>query len=197
MESHLLNILHSLQSLGPWGVFLIYILASACFISLPVLALTAGAMFGACTGFFIFSFATAISSGLIFWASRRFSRGWIHRHVEKNKKVRAIDDAVGEAGWKMVALLRFTAIFPYSVMNYGLGLSKIPFWHYFLATWIAMIPGALLQAYMGAAVGELLFEGQKPQPSAFEWALVITGILASITIGVYASGKVKKILAES
>jgi uncharacterized membrane protein YdjX (TVP38/TMEM64 family) len=153
-------------------------------------------MFGTCAGFLIFSFSTAVSSAMVFWASRRFHRGWIYQHVEANKKVRAIDDAVGEAGWKMVALLRFTAIFPYSVMNYGLGLSKIPFWPYFLSTWIAMIPGALLQAYIGSHLGALLFEGVKPKHSVLEWLLFAAGILASLVVGIYATRKVKKILHE-
>ena len=43
-------------------------------------------------------------------------------------------------GGKMVGLLRLTFILPLNVMNYGLGLSKIPFFYYLLATWLFMMP---------------------------------------------------------
>ncbi len=191
---YLLNGLQSLGALGPWIVFLIYIAAASLFISLPVLALAAGAMFGTWVGFLVFSLSSAVSAALMFYAARHFTRGWIHQKAEQSPRIHAVDDAVAKGGWRMVVLLRFTAILPYAVMNYGLGLSKISFREYLLATWAAMIPGALLQAYLGDKAGEMLFNGQKPQANIFEWVLLIVGIIASLILGIYATKRIKHIL---
>ena len=192
-EPYVLNALSGLGSLGPWLLIPICI-AAALIIPIGILGLAVGAMFGASFGFLLISFSSAVSAALAFLAGRYFTRGWVIKKIEASPKVRAVDDAVTQGGWKIVALLRQTAILPFSVMNYGLGLSKIPFRDYILATWLSMMPGCLLYAYLGSLAGVMVFEGRQPQKTALEWAFFAFGLAVTIGIGVLATQRVRKIL---
>ena len=190
------SILQFLTALGPWAVGAIYTAAMCFFISMFVLGLGAGMMFGAATGFWLFSTAATIAAGIMFLYGRHRSRGWMSQKIEKNPKVRAIDKVVNEGEWKMVAMLRLTSVVPFTAMNYGLGLSKIPFWPYFFATWIGMMPGSYLLAHVGALTAEMALRGEKPQKSALEWAFFALSVAITIGISVYASLRMRKILSN-
>lgn len=194
LQFHLLNALHSLGVFGPWAMIPIYAVAITLFIPIPILGFAAGAMFGVWLGFLVLTFSTMISAGLVFMAGRHFTRGWVYKKIEASPKVHAVDDAVTKGGWKMVALLRQTSVLPFSVMNYGLGLSKIPFWDYMAATGLSMMPGSLLYAYSGHLAGEIFFNGHKPQRTILEWVFLAVGIVFTIGTGLYATKRVKKIL---
>ena len=96
----------------------------------------------------------------------------------------------------MVGLLRLTAIVPFTVMNYGLGLSKIRFKHYILASWIGMIPGTLLNVYLGSLAGTLVLQEKNRQKYWIEWVFFALGIVVTLGMGIYATSKVKRALNE-
>ena len=82
------------------------------------------------------------------WAPRRrFSwaatwRGMPSRgKIERNEKFAAIDRAVADEGWKIVLLTRLSPVFPFTLLNYAFGLTRVRLSHYVLASWIGMIPG--------------------------------------------------------
>ena len=77
-----------------------------------------------------------------------------------NPKFAAIDEAVAREGFKIVFLLRLSPVFPFNLLNYALGLTKIPFWKYALASALGMIPGGLTYVYLGSAAGSLAQIGQ-------------------------------------
>ena len=51
-------------------------------------------------------------------------------------------------------------VFPFNLLNYALGLTRIPFVAYLLATWIFMLPGALAYTWLGHAGREALSGGE-------------------------------------
>ena len=53
----------------------------------------------------------------------------------------AIDEAISEGGWKIVAMLRLSPAIPFNLQNYLYGLTDIRFWTCVLTSWVAMIPG--------------------------------------------------------
>ena len=59
-----------------------------------------------------------------------------------------LDKAVGEQGAVVVLLTRLSPIFPFSLLNYGLGLTQVKLSHYVLASWLGMIPGTVLYVYL-------------------------------------------------
>ena len=191
---YLLSFLRNLAVLGPWGIVPIYVVSITFFVPLAILGLAAGATFGFPTGFLVNLFSSTISAGLVFLAGRYFTRGWVFKKIEANPKIRAVDEAVTNGGWKMVVLVRLAGVFPYSVTNYILGLSKIPFRDYILATWFLMMPTSLLYAYLGSLGGEIIFEGHAPQKTTLEWVFFAISFIATIALGIYATKRVKKIL---
>jgi hypothetical protein len=78
-------------------------------------------------------------------------REWVARKVSGNPKFNAIDEAVGREGFKIVFLLRLSPVFPFNLLNYSLGLTKVSFKHYALASMIGMLPGGLMYVYFGSA----------------------------------------------
>ena len=192
-------IFEGLKGLGPWVVFPIYTVALSCFLSVGILGLASGMMFGTFIGFLVFSFSTTLSAALVFLAARHFSgvRVRLQKKIETSARLGKIDDVVTVGGWKMVALLRQTSVVPFTAMNYILGLSKIPFWHYIVATWLAMMPGCLMLVYLGAVGGEMIFEGRPPKKSILEWVFLGVGIVVTLSISVYATKRVRKILRET
>ena len=193
------EIFHSVKDLGPWTVFPIYTAALSCFIHVGLLGLAAGAMFGFLTGFLIFLNALTLSAGLVFLAARHFAgvRTRLMKKINSSPRLGKIDDAVTEGGWKMVLLLRQTAVVPFAAMNYILGLSKIPFRDYILATWFGMVPGSLMLAYLGSIGGEMMFEDHRLKKSPLEWVFSILGIVVTVGISLYATKRVRKILRET
>jgi len=49
---------------------------------------------------------------------------------------------------------------PDHLLNYALGLTRIPFWHYLLATYLCMLPGAIAYTYLGYAGREAVAGGE-------------------------------------
>lgn len=191
------EILNGIMGFGvfaPWIFSLVYILGASCFFPTALLALAAGALFGLPGGFALALACSLFSASVAFLAGKHLSRRSILKYVETSEKVRAVDEAVERRGWKLILLLRLSAILPYVVLNYGLGLSKIRFKHYFFASLIGMIPGTLLYVYLGSLAGRMAFEREAVQKIPLEWALASLGLAATIVMGFYAASVVQKAL---
>jgi len=193
---HTFNMLEGLGIFGSLVFVPLYILGTLIFVPNPIMALAAGALFGIPAGFLIVSTSSTLSAAGVFLAGRSLSRKWILKKIALNEKTRKLDDAVTHEGWKMVALLRQTAILPFSIMNYALGLSKITFKKYILASWIGMMPGQILYVYLGSIAGEMVFEGHQRQKTITEWVFFALGLIVTIGMGIYAAKRVKKILGD-
>jgi rhodanese-related sulfurtransferase len=66
-------------------------------------------------------------------------------------KLDRIIGGVEDEGWRFVAFTRLVPLFPFNLLNYALGLTRIPLLHYTLATAVCMVPGALAYTYLGYA----------------------------------------------
>ena len=146
------------QGLGLWGpVFVVafYILASVLFLPGSILTLGAGFLFKVVGGTITVSIGSTLGACAAFWVGRTVARNWIAAKVAENKKFTAIDEAVAEQGFKIVLLTRLSPVFPFNLLNYAFGLTKIEFWKYALASWIGMIPGTIMYVYFGAGLRSL------------------------------------------
>ncbi len=191
---HALKIMESLGPFGPLVFVPLFILATTLFFPGALLVLAAGALFGVPLGFALVSVSCVLSAGMVFLAGRHLSRGWILKKVASHKKIKALDDAVAEKGWRMVFLLRLTSVLPFPLLNYALGLSKIRFKEYILASWIGMMPGTLLYVYLGSFAGKTLFTPGEKKNTAAEWVFFALGLIVTLGVTVYATLIVKKAL---
>lgn len=182
--------------LGAWGpvIFIVvYILAAVFFVPGSVLTLGAGAVFGLVLGSVCVSIGATLGATAAFLVGRYLAREAIARKIEGNDKFAAIDRAVADEGWKIVFLTRLVPVFPFTLLNYAFGLTRVKLGHYVLASWIGMIPGTVMYVYLGslAHVG-----AAHRQRTAGEWILYGVGLLALIAVTVFVTRIAKKALAK-
>jgi uncharacterized membrane protein YdjX (TVP38/TMEM64 family) len=188
------------ESLGVWGpvVFIAgYIVATVAFIPGSILTLAAGAIFGLARGTaFVFVGAT-IGSVLAFLISRYFARAAIERRLQGNAKFANIDRAVGAQGLKITFLLRLSPVFPFNLLNYGLGLTKVSLRDYAIAA-LGMIPGTFLYVYYGKLAGDVaaVAGGAAVRKDAGYWTVLIMGLLATIVVTTIVTKIARKALKE-
>jgi len=182
--------------LGPWGPILfigIYVVATVLFIPGSVLTLGAGAVFGVVLGSVCVSISATLGATAAFLVGRYLARDAIARTIEKNEKFAAIDRAVADEGWKIVFLTRLSPVFPFTLLNYAFGLTRVKLSHYVLASWIGMMPGTVMYVYLGSLVN--VGAGHR-QRTTGEWALYGVGLLATIVVTVFVTRLAKKALAK-
>ena len=190
-QSLLQSALHWIRELGPWGwvIFvLLYIATAVLLLPAVVLTLGAGAVFGVAKGWVIVSIAATLAATAAFLVGRHVARGWVARRIEGNPTFTAIDEAVGREGWKIVGLTRLSPAFPFNLLNYAYGVTRVSLRHYVLASWIGMMPGTLMYVYLGSLAGDLATVGTgRSARTPAEWALYVVGLLATVAVTVYVT----------
>ncbi|MFN5959426.1 MAG: TVP38/TMEM64 family protein, partial [Planctomyces sp.] len=137
---------------GPWGPIIFgvaYFLAAVLFVPGSALTLAAGAIFGIPGGFATVSIASTAAAGTSFLIARYLARDKVRALADSNRTFGAIDRAIAQGGWRIIALLRLSPAVPFSLGNYLYGLTPVKFWPYVIASWIAMMPGSFLYVYLG------------------------------------------------
>jgi uncharacterized membrane protein YdjX (TVP38/TMEM64 family) len=188
------------EGLGVWGpvVFILgYAVAAVAFIPGSLLTLAAGAIFGLVKGTIYTLIGATLGAAAAFLVARYLARGAIERRIAGNAKFAAIDKAVGREGFKIVALLRLSPIFPFNLLNYSLGLTKVSFLQY-LAASIAMLPGTLLYVYYGKAAGSLaaVAGGAKTEKGTSYWVVLGVGLLATVAVTTFVTRLAGKALRQ-
>lgn len=129
---------------------------------LPV-TVAGGIVFGPLWGTIYASIGSTIGACLAFLIARYFARSQIENLL--TGKLQTIDEGVEKKGWIFVAITRLIPLFPFNLLNYAFGLTKIKFRDYAIASWIFMLPGtaaytifssSLLDAIHGRVSKELI-----------------------------------------
>jgi uncharacterized membrane protein YdjX (TVP38/TMEM64 family) len=138
-------------ALGGSGIALfalVYIIAVVLLAPAELLSIAAGFLFGA-WGFPIVVVAATIGAALAFLVSRYAVRARLRRWLRRKPKYAAIDRAVAEEGWQIVALLRLNPLVPFNLQNYFFGATEVGFLPYVVATFFGIMPGAAFYVYLG------------------------------------------------
>ena len=178
-----------ISDLGPWGpVFFIvfYILATVLFLPGLIPTMAAGVLFGVIQGTLLVSISSISGATLAFLTGRYLARERVAAMIRGNQKFEAIDAAVAQEGWKIVGLTRLSPVFPFNLLNYAFGLTQVSLKHYFLASWIGMLPGTVMYVYIGSLAGDLatLSSGDRSVTPA-EWAFRVIGLMATVILTLY------------
>lgn len=189
------------DSLGVWGpiVFVAgYALAVVAFVPGSVLTLAAGAIFGLVEGVIYVIVAATIGACAAFLVSRYVARSAIEQRMADNARFTAIDRAVGQEGRKIVFLLRLSPVFPFNLLNYGLGLTKVGFADYAVAC-LGMLPGTVLYVYYGKLAGDVaaLAGGAAPEKDGAYYAVLVVGLVATILVTTLVTRTAKRALDEA
>jgi uncharacterized membrane protein YdjX (TVP38/TMEM64 family) len=167
----------SLGILGPLVFTAVYAAATVAALPGSALSIVAGAIFGPVLGVITVIFAATLGASLAFLVSRYFARSSVEKWLEGSDKFRKLDELTARHGDIMVAITRLVPIFPFNLLNYGFGLTKVPFRTYVLWSFFCMLPGTILYVVGSAAVAEAIREGKVP------WLLVmVVGMILGIII---------------
>jgi len=150
------NLQLQLQNLGPWA-------------PLPFVALF-GPVWGS-----VWNLAGAtLGATLAFLIARYVASDWVaHR---SRGRLKGLIDGVEAEGWRFIAFVRLVPVFPFNLLNYALGLTRIRLSHYVLASLIAMIPGTIAYTWLGHAGREVAAGSE----TAVRNLLLALGLLAVV-----------------
>jgi uncharacterized membrane protein YdjX (TVP38/TMEM64 family) len=186
-----------ITGLGWWGPLLygvIYVGATVLLVPGSVITIAAGALFGLWLGTLLASLASTTGAALAFLLARSLAREQVAKLAQRCPKFQAIDQAIGEGGWKVVALLRLSPAIPFNLQNYLYGLTPIGFWSYVLASWLAMLPGTFLYVYIGHPSGVAV--GGTHTYTPVEWGMLGVGLLATVAVTIYLTRLARQKLRE-
>lgn len=188
------------ERLGAWGpiVFAIgYVIATIAFVPGSLLTLAAGAIFGIAKGTALVLVAATAGACAAFLVSRYLARGAIERRLAGNRRFAAIDRAVGREGRKIVFLLRLSPVFPFNLLNYGLGLTNVRFADFLIAS-AGMLPGTLLYVYYGRVIGDVarLASGAGTPKGPGQYLLLGIGLVATIVVTTVITRTARRALQE-
>jgi uncharacterized membrane protein YdjX (TVP38/TMEM64 family) len=194
LQDLLRHALDAIAALGPWAPVLfvgIYVVAAVFMIPGSVLTLGAGAVFGLGQGIIVVSIASTLAATAAFLIGRYLARDAVTRRIEGNEKFAAVDQAVAAEGWKIVLLTRLSPVFPYTLLNYVFGLTRIKLGHYVLASWIGMLPATAMFVYLGS-LANVAARSRTPA----EWTLYGVGLLATVAVTIFVTRIARRALAR-
>jgi uncharacterized membrane protein YdjX (TVP38/TMEM64 family)/rhodanese-related sulfurtransferase len=160
---------------APLLFMLVYALATVLFLPGSVITLAGGALFGPVLGTFYNLTGATLGATLAFLIARYLSSDWV---AEKTGgRVKQLINGVEAEGWRFVAFVRLVPLFPFNLLNYALGLTRLRLLHYIVATYLFMLPGAFAYTYLGYAGREAVAGGE---------GMIRKGLLALALLAVVA-----------
>jgi uncharacterized membrane protein YdjX (TVP38/TMEM64 family) len=140
----------------------------------PALPLTllGGALYGPWLGGALAVTGATIADSLGFLLARYVGAAWLERRA--TGAIRRVKEGVEAEGWRFIAFLRLTPIFPFGLVSYAMGLTRVPFWVYAVTTFFCILPAASIYAYVGHAGLEVMAEGH------FQSFFIAVGCIAAV-----------------
>ncbi|HMV51668.1 MAG TPA: TVP38/TMEM64 family protein [Blastocatellia bacterium] len=188
-----------IEGLGPFapvGYVLLYVATTLLLIPGSLLTIGAAGIFGFWKALAVVLIGANLGALCAFWLTRTFLRGRVARWAAANPKFAALDRAIGREGFKMVLLARLSPVFPFTLLNYLLGLTTVRVGSYVLANLIGMLPGTFLYVYIGATARDALSAGSG-SVGAWQLALRILGLLATVAVVVLITRTAKRAMAQA
>jgi len=160
---------------APLVFILIYALAAVFFLPGTLLSLAGGALFGPILGTLYNLSGATLGAALAFLVARYLASDWVSHRL--GGRLKRLVNGVEVEGWRFVAFVRLVPLFPFNLLNYALGLTRIRFTHYVVASLVFMLPSSIAFSYIGYA-GKEAYSGSE--------GLIQKGLLALALLAVVA-----------
>lgn len=203
LQSQLLAVLNWIDQLGviaPLAFIGLYIVITVALVPASVVTLGAGVVFGLFKGTALVFVGAMLGAIAAFGIGRYLARDWVARRLSTTPRFQTIDQAIGQQGRRIVLLLRLSPVFPFTLLNYALGLTTVSLRDYAVGT-LGILPGTLLYVYLGSLAGDLALLGSQqatsPQAEAVQWGLRLAGLLATLAITVYITQIARQALQQA
>jgi uncharacterized membrane protein YdjX (TVP38/TMEM64 family) len=168
-----------LRAIGPWAplaFIALYAAATVLFVPGSVMTLAGGALFGPLWGTLWNLIGAVLGATLAFLAARYVAADFVARRA--GGRLKALVEGVEAEGWRFVAFVRLVPLFPFNLLNYALGLTRISITEYVIASAICMLPGAFAYTYLGYAGREAAAHGA----GAIGDIALAAGLLAAVAL---------------
>ena len=152
---------------APLAYISLFALAAVLFVPGSILSLAGGGLFGPVWGKAYALLGATVGATLVFLAARYLASDWVV--ATAGGRLKQLAEGVEAEGWRFIAFVRLVALFPFNLVNYALGLTRVRLLDYSLASLVSMAPGAIAYTYLGCAGREAVAGGD---------ALVQKGLMA-------------------
>ena len=158
---------------GPVIYVVLYTIRPLFFFPALIFNLASGLLFGSWWGTVYLVMGGSLGAYLCFGITRLLGQKRCAALWGKSLFLNNWNENAAESGFRTILMMRIVPLFPYDLVSYTAGLSKLRFVDYALATTIGMIPGAFAYNLLGHSLNELF-------STTFFVAL---GILALVLLG--------------
>ena len=159
---------HFLESAGFWAplIFILIYTAGVC-LFLPGTLLTGlgAAIFGAYWGFVYVWFGAMAGASAAFFIGRTLGREFASSLI--GDKLKKYDDGIERNGFATVLYLRLV-YFPFTPMNFGMGLTKVHFRDYFIGTGLGIIVGTFIFTFFIGTLKDVWASGNWAELISFK-----------------------------
>jgi len=159
---------HFLETAGLWAPLLfavVYAVGVCLFVPGTLLTALGAAIFGAYWGFLYVWIGAMLGSSAAFWIGRTLGREFAASVI--GDRLRKYDDAVERNGFATVLYLRLV-YFPFTAMNFGMGLTKVRFRDYFFGTGLGILVGTFIFTFFIGTLKEVWAGGHWSQLLSFK-----------------------------
>lgn len=175
-----------------WFIFIgVYAITTFALLPGSFLTLAAGVIWGL-WAFPIVIIAATLGSAISFVAARFWFHDRVQEKVQSYPKFRAINEAIGEEGWRVVGLLRLSPALPFSLQNWFLGITSVGFWPSQIATFFGIMPGTLLYVW----IGSLGAQAAGDDMSIAKYVVGGLGLLATLVVTVLVTKRANSKLKD-
>jgi uncharacterized membrane protein YdjX (TVP38/TMEM64 family) len=168
------------------GLYIVAVIAAVP--GLPI-SIAGAAIFGAFKGVILVSIGSTLGASLAFLIARYLARDAVYGRLSGNEKFLRLDGLTEKHGAVIVAITRLVPLFPFNLLNYGFGLTRIPFLTYAFWSWLCMLPGTIVYLVGTDAIVSAATTGEVP------WFIVAVFLAAlAVVIGAvrFASGRLRE-----
>jgi uncharacterized membrane protein YdjX (TVP38/TMEM64 family)/rhodanese-related sulfurtransferase len=167
----------AIHGLGPWaplGHIVLFALGTILFVPGAIFGFVGGAIFGPLWGAVLNLTGATLGATAAFLVARYAAADSIRRKA--GGRLDRLITGVEVEGWRFVAFVRLVPLFPFNLTNYALGLTRISFKHYVLASLVCMVPGTMAYTWLGHAGRE----AAAGNTAAIRYGLIALALLAAI-----------------
>jgi uncharacterized membrane protein YdjX (TVP38/TMEM64 family) len=173
---------HFLDRAGLWAplVFmLVYTVGVCLFIPGTLLTGLGAAIFGAYWGFVYVWVGAMSGASAAFWIGRTLGREFAASLI--GDKLKKYDDAIERNGFATVLYLRLV-YFPFTPMNFGMGLTKVRFGGYFFGTGLGILVGTFIFTFFVGTLKEVWASGNWEELLSFKVFFSVALFIFSLLI---------------
>jgi uncharacterized membrane protein YdjX (TVP38/TMEM64 family) len=171
-----------LETSGFWApviFILVYAVGICLFVPGTLLTAIGAAIFGAYWGFLYVWVGAMAGASAAFWIGRTLGREFAASMT--GDRLRKYDDAIERNGFATVLYLRLV-YFPFTPMNFGMGLTKVRFWDYFFGTGLGIIVGTFIFTFFIGTFKEVWASGNWGNLISFKIFLSVSLFVFSLFI---------------